>query len=68
MRQMDQHDNSQNSIKRENSNHSSPVPSPSPTINIRVNSILRVVTMFDVIRVGKVVAYDATSNLVTLRK
>ncbi len=69
------HDNSQNSInnvvKRDNSNHSSPVPipsSPPPSTNIRVNSILRITTIFDVSRVGKVVAYDSSSNLVTLRK
>ncbi len=73
---MDHHDNPQNSInnniKRDNSNHSSPIPSsssPSPlTTNIRVNSILRATTIFDVTRTGKVVAYDPTSNLVTLRK
>lgn len=72
---MDHHDNPQNSIndvvKRDNSNHSSPIPTPSsppPLANIRVNSILRITTMFDVNRVGKVVAYDPSSNLVTLRK
>jgi hypothetical protein len=76
MRPMDHHDNPQNSInnviKRDNSNHSSPVPTPSspppPLANIRVNSTLRVTTIFDVSRVGKVVAYDSSSNLVTLRK
>jgi len=74
MRPMDHHDNPQNSInnvvKRDNSNHSSPVPTPSspppPLANIRVNSILRVTTISDVSRVGKVVAYDSSSNLVTL--
>jgi hypothetical protein len=75
MRPMDDHDNSQNStnniVKRDNSNHSSPIPTPPPpppSANIRVNSILRVTTMFDNSRVGKVVAYDPSSNLVTLRK
>jgi hypothetical protein len=75
MRPMDQHDNPQNSInnviKPGNSNHSSPVATPSsppPLVNIRINSILRVTTIFDVSRVGKVMAYDSSSNLVTLRK
>jgi hypothetical protein len=36
--------------------------------NIRVNSTLRAITMYDAVRVGKVVAYDSTTNLVTLRK
>ncbi|CAF0918918.1 unnamed protein product [Adineta ricciae] len=74
MRPMDQHDNSQNSttnaVRRDNSNHSSPIPMssspPSTSANIRVNSILRVTTMFDNNRTGKVVAYDPSSNLVTL--
>jgi hypothetical protein len=71
MHLMDQHDNPQNSnnnvAKRDNSNHSSPTSSPPPA-SIRVNSILRVTTIFDDSRTGKVVAYDAASNLVTLRK
>jgi len=72
MRPMDQHDNPQNSIntvvKPDNSNHSSPVATPPPLVNIRINSILRVTTIFDVSRVGKVMAYDSSSNMVTLRK
>lgn len=74
MHPMDRHDNPQNNTnnveKQINSNHSSPVPSPPPSLstNIRVNSILRITTMFDNIRIGKVVAYDAPTNLVTLRK
>ena len=72
MRPMDQSDNPQNSsnniVKSENSDHSSPIPSPPPPPNIRVNSILRVTTIFDDNRTGKVVAYDPSSNLVTLRK
>lgn len=72
MRPMDQNDNPQNSTKRDNSNDSSPVPSPPPqpstsTGNIRVNSILRLTTIYDVTRTGKVVAYDPSSNMVTLR-
>ncbi|CAF1134196.1 unnamed protein product [Adineta steineri] len=75
MRPMDHHDNTQNStnnvLKRENSNHSSsPIsassPPLTPTTNIRINSTLRITTMFDNIRTGKVVAYDPSSNLVTL--
>ena len=69
MRPMDQNDNPTN--KPDNSNHSSPVPSPPPQpssiANIRVNSTLRLTTIYDVIRTGKVVAYDPSSNLVTLR-
>jgi hypothetical protein len=74
MRPMDHSDNPQNStnnvVKAENSNHSSPVPAPSPppSTNIRVNSILRVTTIFDDNRTGKVVAYYPLSNLVTLRE
>ncbi|UJR13471.1 hypothetical protein I4U23_000485 [Adineta vaga] len=71
---MDQHESSQNSttniVRRDNSNHSSPVPTssspPLSSTNIRVNSILRVTTMFENTRTGKVVAYDPSSNLVTL--
>jgi len=66
MRLMDQHDNPQ-IVKRDNSNHSSPIPTPSPPPNnIRVNSIVRLTTVFDDVRTGKVAAFDAASNLVTL--
>lgn len=71
MRPMDQNDTPQNSTKPDNSNHSSPVPSPPPqpssTANIRLNSTLRLTTIYDVTRTGKVVAYDPSSNMVTLR-
>ncbi|CAF1202536.1 unnamed protein product [Rotaria sp. Silwood1] len=71
MHPMDHHDNLQNStnnvIKQDNnSNQSSPIPSPPPSTNIRINSTLRVITVLDDIRIGKVVAYDPPSNLVTL--
>ncbi|CAF2331038.1 unnamed protein product [Rotaria sp. Silwood2] len=66
MRLMDHHDNSQ-IVKRDNSNDSSPVPTPSPPPNnLRVNSIVRLTTIFDDIRIGKVVAFDNGSNMVTL--
>ncbi|CAF4051358.1 unnamed protein product, partial [Adineta steineri] len=66
MRLMDHHDNPQ-IVKRDNSNHSSPIPTPSPPPNnLRVNSIVRLTTIFDDTRVGKVVAFDNGSNLVTL--
>lgn len=67
MRLMDHHDNSQ-TAKRDNSNHSSPVPTPTtpPLNNLRVNSIVRLTTMFDEVRIGKVVAIDNQSNMVTL--
>ena len=79
MRPMDQNDNPQNSTsKPDNSNHSSPVPSPPPQPtpsssssvipNIHVNSILRLTMIYDLTRTGKVVAYDPSLNLVTLRK
>ncbi len=68
MRLMDQHENPQ-VVKRDNSNHSSPIPTPSPPPNnLRVNSIVRLTTIFDDTRTGKVVAFDNGSNLVTLRK
>ena len=70
MRLMDQHDNSQ-MIKRDNSTHSSPIPTPSPPPpphNIRPNMTLRVTTMFDDVRIGKVAAYDPGTSLVTLRE
>jgi hypothetical protein len=67
MRLMDHHDNPQ-IVKRDNSNQSSPIPTPSPPPNnIRANSIIRLTTVFDDVRTGKVVAYDAAANLVTLR-
>jgi hypothetical protein len=66
MRLMDHHDNPQ-IVKRDNSNHSSPIPTPSPPPNnLRVNSIVRLTTIYDDIRTGKVVAFDNGSNLVTL--
>lgn len=66
MRLMDHHDNTQ-FVKRDNSNNSSPIPTPSPPpTNLRVNSTVRLTTMFDDIRTGKVVAFDNTSNMVTL--
>jgi hypothetical protein len=68
MRLMDHHDNPQ-MVKRENSAHSSPVPTPSPPPhNIRPNTMLRLTTMFDDIRTGKVAAYDPGTCLVTLRE
>ena len=68
MRLMEHHDNSQ-MVKRDNSAHSSPVPTPSPPLhNIRLNTTVRLTTMFDDIRTGKVAAYDPGTNLVTLRK
>lgn len=45
-----------------------PSPSISTSSQIRINSILRLTTMFNQQRIGKVVAFDPTSNLVTLRK
>ncbi len=66
MRPMDS-DNAQNNIHNVVQRDNSPIPSP-PSANIRVNSILRVTTMYDAERTGKVVAYDPASNLVTLRK
>jgi len=66
MRLMDHHDNPQ-MAKRDNSNHSSPIPTPSPPPNnLRVNSIVRLTTIYDDIRTGKVVAFDNGTNLVTL--
>ncbi len=63
------HDNPQNSINNVVKRDNSPIPTPSPpSANICVNSILRVTTMYDAERIGKVVAYDSSSNLVTLRK
>ena len=61
MHLMDQ-ENSQESINNivKDDNNSS--------VNIHVNSILRVTTMYDVERIGKVVAYDSSSNMVTLRE
>lgn len=70
MRLMDHHDNTQ-MIKRDNSTHSSPVPTPSPpptSHNIRPNMVISVTTIFDDVRVGKVAAYDQGTSLVTLRK
>ena len=68
MRLMEHHDNPQ-VVKRDNSTHSSPVPTPSPPPTIiPVNSTLRLTTIFNDVRMGKVAAYDARSNLVTLRK
>jgi hypothetical protein len=68
MRLMDHHDNPQ-IVKRDNSNHSSPVPTPSPPPNnLRVNSIVRLTTIYGDNRTGKVVAFDNGSNLVTLRQ
>jgi len=43
-----------------------PSPSISTSSQIRVNSILRLTTMFNQQRMGKVVAFDPTTNLVTL--
>lgn len=66
MRLMEHHDNSQ-MVKRDNSAHSSPVPTPSPPLhNIRLNTTIRFTTMFDDIRTGKVAAYDPGTNFVTL--
>ena len=66
MRLMEHHDNSQ-MVKRENSAHSSPAPTPSPPLqNIRLNTTIRLTTMFDDVRTGKVAAYDPGTNLVTL--
>lgn len=66
MRLMEHHDNSQ-MVKRENSAHSSPVPTPSPPLhNIRLNTTVRLTNMFDDVRTGKVAAYDPGTNLVTL--
>ncbi|CAF0847282.1 unnamed protein product [Adineta ricciae] len=66
MRLMDHHENPQ-TVKRDNSNHSSPIPTPSPPPNnLRVNSTVRLTTIFDTVRTGKVVAFDNGSNLVTL--
>jgi hypothetical protein len=66
MRLMDHHDNQQ-TVKRDSSNHSSPVPTPSPPPNnLRVNSIVRLTTIYGDNRTGKVVAFDNGSNLVTL--
>lgn len=63
---MDHHDNTQ-MVKRDNSNHSSPVPTPSPPPNdLPVNSLVRLTTIYDDVRTGKVVAFDNGSNLVTL--
>jgi hypothetical protein len=63
---MDHHDNPQ-IVKRDNSNHSSPIPTPSPPPNnLRVNSVVRLTTIFDDTRTGKVAAFDNGSNLVTL--
>lgn len=65
---MEHHDNPQ-IVKRDNSNHSSPAPTPSPPPNnLRVNSIVRLTTIYDDVRTGKVVAFDNATNLVTLRK
>jgi hypothetical protein len=67
MRLMDHHDNPQ-LVKRDNSNHSSPIPTPSPPPNnLRVNSIVHLTTLYGDTRKGKVVAFDNGSNLVTLR-
>lgn len=66
MRLMEHHDNPQ-VAKRDNSTHSSPVPTPSPPANnIPVNSTLRLTTIFNDTRTGKVAAFDARSSLVTL--
>ena len=62
------HDNSQ-TVKRDNSDHSSPIPTPSPPPdNLPVNSLIRLTTIFGDVRIGKVVAFDNASNMVTLRK
>ena len=71
MRLMDHHENSQSNsnAKSDTSGHSSPVPTPSPSsANIRLNSILRITTIFGDVRTGKVVAYDAAAHMVTIRK
>lgn len=66
MRLMEHHDNNQ-MAKRDNSAHSSPAPTPSPPLqNIRLNTTIRLTTMFDDVRMGKVTAYDPGTNLVTL--
>lgn len=68
MRLMDHHENTQ-MAKRDNSTHSSPVPTPSPPPHIlRPNTTLRLTTLFDDVRTGKVAAYDPNTSLVTLRK
>ena len=46
----------------------SPVnPIEQDSIPIRVNSVVRLTTMFDNHRIGKVIAFDPKTNLVTLR-
>lgn len=58
--------------QQETSHPSSPLTaSSSSSVSqqpIRINSILRVTTMFNHPRIGKVVAFDPMSNLVTLRR
>jgi hypothetical protein len=70
---MDHHETSQTTsnanVKSDTSGHSSPVPTPSPLpTNVHVSSILRITTIFGDVRTGKVVAYDAATHMVTIRK
>jgi hypothetical protein len=68
MRLMEYHDNPK-MAKRDNSAQSNPVPTSSrPPRNIHLNTTIRLTTMFDDVRTGKVAAYDPDTNLVTLRR